>query len=363
MRTVTTLLVLLLVGCSKPAPQNGGRPPVRTYRITTITAESRPLTYLVHATGTVEAYEVVTVPARVEGAIEKLDFEEGMEVTPDKVLCVIDGEKYRLERNQSSAQADGARAMLEDAEATLKRRRELHQQDANFVSDEELSNQEAIVKRARAAHDEALAKLAMAEKRLRDSEVRSPIAGAVQMKHVSVGQYVKVGERIATLVDARRLRVRFRVGEKESVHIRPDSKITFTVAPFPRREFEARLVHVRTEADPMTRMVEVLADVQNPADGLKPGFFATVRVEIGCAEKAVVVPEEAVLPTEKGFVVFLAEDAKAKALPVTLGLHTEDGGIEILSGLEEGRIIALEGARMLQDGVPIEVVAPATPGE
>lgn len=356
---VPLLLVLALAGCPKPQSQ-GGRPPTRTYRVTTIAAEARPLTYVVPATGTLEAYEVVTVPARVEGVIEKLDFEEGREVTTEKVLCVIDGEKYRLERDQVAAQANGANAMLEDAEATLTRRKELRQQDASFVSEEEIMNQEATVKRARAARDESQAKLAMAEKRVRDSEVRPPIAGAVQVKHVSVGQYLKVGENIATLVDARRLRLRFRVGEKESVQLTPTSKITFTVAPFPKREFVANLVHVRTEADPTTRMVEVLADVEEPRSGLKSGFFATVRIEVGRVEKAVVVPEEAILPTDKGFVVFLADNGKAKQLPLTLGLHTEDGGIEVLSGLDEGQVIVLEGARMLQDGVPIEVV-PAAP--
>lgn len=361
--SVGILVLLALVGCSKPNPQGGGKPPARTYRVTTVTAESRPLTYLVHATGTLEALEVVTVPARVEGVVEQLEFDEGREVTPANVLCVIDGEKYRLERDQAAAQADGARASVEEAEATLKRRRELRQRDSSFVSEEELSSLEAAVKRARAARDEAQAKLAMAEKRVRDSEVRPPIAGAVQMKHVAVGQYVKVGEKIATLVDARRLRLRFRVGEKESVHIQPESKITFETAPFPGREFPAKLVHVRTEADPITRMVEVLADVEDPPPGLKPGFFANVRIEIGRTERAVVVPEEAILPTDQGFVVFLADGPKARAATVTLGLHTEDGGIEILTGLVEGQTIVLTGARMLQDGVPIEVVAPAAPQE
>lgn len=363
MRIAVPILVLAaLAGCSKPAPPPG-KPQTRTYRVTTIPAESRSLTYLVPATGTLEAHEVVTVPARVEGVIEKLDFEEGREVTPETILCVIDGEKYRLERDQIAAQADGAKAMLEDAEATLQRRKTLRQQDASFVSEEEIMNQEATVKRARAGSNESKAKLAMAEKRVRDSEVRPPIAGAVQVKHVSVGQYLKVGENIATLVDARRLRLRFRVGEKESVQLSPGSKITFTVGPFPGKEFVAKLVHVRTEADRITRMVEVLADVEEAGSGLKPGFFATVRVEVGRVEKAVVVPEEAILPTEKGFVVFLVENGKAKQLPLTLGLHTDDGGIEVLSGLEEGQVIVLQGARMLQDGVPIEVVAPAKPKE
>lgn len=358
MRSGPLLLAALLVaGCGKPA--STGRAPSRTYKVTTIAAETRPVSYVIMANGTLEAYEVVTVPARVEGAIEKLDFEEGKEVSPEKVLCVIDGEKYRLERDQVAAQASGAKAMLEDAEATLARRRELRKQNASFVSEEELSNQEATVKRARAARDEADAKLAMAEKRVRDSEVRSPIAGVVQAKRVSAGQYLKVGEPIATLVDTRHLRVRFRVGETESVRVTPESTITFTVGPFPGRAFPATLVHVHADADPMTRMVEVLAGVVDPPPDFKPGFFATVRIEVERKEAAVVVPEEAVLPTDKGFVVFLAEGGKARAATLTLGLHTEDGGIEVLSGLTAGQVIILEGARMLQDGFPIEVVAPA----
>lgn len=385
-RLVPLLALALVAGCAK-APAATGKPTTRTYRVTTITAEARPLAYVVSATGSIEPHEMVTIPARVEGAIEKVAFEEGKEVSPTDILAVIDGRKFTLEKEQAeravtraeaaarqaTAQVAGAKAMLDEAEANLERRRGLRAQNASWVSDEEMANQDATVKRARAtlgqweageaeskaAVQVAESALALAKKRLDDSEVHSPIAGVVEMKHVSAAQYLKVGEKIATLVDARNLRVRFRVNEGESVRITPKSEITFTVAPFPKRTFHATLAHIHATADPLTRMVEVLADVTDPEPGLKPGFFASVTVRVGGADKAVVVPEEAILPTEKGFVVFAVDGTKAKLTPVTLGLHTEDGGIEILSGLDAGQTIVLEGARMLSDGVAIEVVAPA----
>lgn len=385
-RLLPVLALALLAGCAK-APASAAKPASRTYRVTTIVAEARPLSYVVSATGSIEPHEMVTIPARVEGSIEKLAFEEGKEVTPDDVLAVIDGQKYALEKEQadravtraeaaarqSTAQLAGARAMLEEAEANLERRRGLRAQNASWVSDEEMANQEATVKRTRAAFGqweagEAEAKaavqvaesaLALAKKRLADSEVHSPIAGVVEMKHVSAAQYLKVGEKIATLVDARNLRVRFRVNEGESVRITAKSEITFAVAPFPKHLFHATLAHIHATADPASRMVEVLADVTDPQPGLKPGFFASVTVRVGGSDKAVVIPEEAILPTEKGFVVFLVDGAKARLVPVQLGLHTEEGGIEILSGVDAGQTIVLEGARMLSDGVSIEVVAPA----
>jgi multidrug efflux system membrane fusion protein len=179
-----------------------------------------------------------------------------------------------------------------------------------------------------------------------------------------VGQYVKAGDVIATLVDPSRLRVRFRVGEAESVRLSSGQPVEFSVAAFPGRSLQAEIFHVSATADPSTRMVECLAAVKEPEKGLRPGFFATVRAVVSRSGEAVVVPSDAVLPTEAGFTAFVVEDGKARARTLRLGLQTKDGGIEVLSGLARGDVLAVEGATALQDGVPVAVDAPgaAAPG-
>lgn len=378
------------VGSSKTAP--------RAYRVTAMTVAARPLVYSVDAVGSLEAYQVVTVPARVEGALDRLEFDVGTKVTPESVLAVIDERRYSLLVDQAKAAVEEAQAAareadasvasaaartarvtaeLEEARANLDRWTALRAKDANYVSGEKLQSVEAMAKSLAASLDEAKAgeseaqarqrqaqagldarraAVAIAEKNVSDTHARPPIAGVVEQRHVAAGQYVKVGDPIATLVDASRLRLRFAVSDTESVRLALGQKVRFRLKAFGTRDFDAELFHVDATADDATRMVGCLASVTNPDAALKPGFFAQVSVEISHEGKSVVVPEGALLPTEKGFVAFVEQGGKASRRVLTLGLHTRDAQVEVLAGLAEGDRLLVNGAQSLDDGVPVEIV-------
>ena len=112
-------------------------------------------------------------------------------------------------------------------------------------------------------------------------------------------------------------------------------------------------------ADPTTRQVEVLAWVKNPGE-LKPGFFAEVTLAVESKKGALTVPEGAVQASERGFIVYAVEDGKAKVRPVEIGLRTGTGVVEILSGVEPGQTVVIEGSDRLGEGVAVaEAGAPA----
>jgi multidrug efflux system membrane fusion protein len=352
---------------------------------------TRALSYAVDAVGSLEAYDVVSVPARVPGTLESLSFDEGDAVSTDQVLAVVDGKRYALElehagaslgkaeasRESAKARIGQAEAVLKEAEANLARRKGLHAKNPGWVTEEEVSALETAVARARASLEEARAGereaealveeaktlRSMAQKNLEDARVRPPLAGIVERRRVSPGQYVREGDPIATIVDLSRLRVRFRVSESESVRLGKGQPATFRVTAFPGRAFECTIVHVNAMADPVTRMVECLAAVKDPPATLRPGFFANVSVTVAREGEAIVIPVEAVLPTEKGFTAFVVVDGRAVARRLRLGLHTRDGGVEVLEGLAKGESLVTAGAQILDDGVPVLVAnaAPAPP--
>lgn len=384
----------------------GGAPRTpRPVKITTVTAVARPLTYTVEANGSLEAYQVVTVPARLAGTLEKVAFEQGDTVTPDTILAVVDGERHRLEVAQGEAavtradanltkadaavtrmqaQIDGAASSLADAQANLARREALNARAPGSVMAEDLASARTMVAKMKAGTDEAAAakgeaiaargealaavgdakaRLALVKKTQADSEVRSPISGVVQVKSVAAGQYVKEGAAIATLVDTRSLRLRFRVTEGESVRLVRGPHVTFVAQALPQRTFRADLFHVNATADDQTRMVECLATVLEPDPSLKPGFFARVTVETGRSAGSITVDENAILATETGFTVFVVEDGKARRRTVARGLLTKDGQREVLSGLAAGDAVVLQGSNALQDGMAVESATPASAAE
>ena len=89
---------------------------------------------------------------------------------------------------------------------------------------------------------------------------------------------------------------------------------------------------------------------------LKPGMSATVRVTLESREGCLVIPAEALLPTERGFLAFVVEGGKARERKIKPGTQTPDGKVEALEGLKEGDVVVMRGAGALRDGQDVEVV-------
>ncbi|HZM68841.1 MAG TPA: efflux RND transporter periplasmic adaptor subunit [Candidatus Cryosericum sp.] len=364
-RAASCLLALLLpagaLACGEGAPATTGSataPPAagaaRSIRVTVAPVSVRDVTYTLEAIGSIEAEEEVRVTAGVEGVVTRVSFREGDTVTTSSVLAEIDPEIFRLRADKARATLDQTAAQEKQALAELRRREELLQQDPPLVSAEEVERARQEAERLRAAGAEARAAWELAEQDRRRSIVHPLVAGVINRKSVVTGQHVESKDVLATLADTRRLRLRFKVSEQESVRLKDGMLVGFTTAAYPKRTFEAQVFHVSSSADPQSRMVECLARVEAEAAELKPGFFAEVSAAIESHKDAIVVPERAVLATDKGFVVYEVDSGLARQRQVSVGLRTKTGEVEILSGLAPNAIVVTDGGAVLRDGAPVE---------
>lgn len=372
------------------------------------------LSYVVEGNGSLEAYQVVTVAAALDGRVESVAFDEGDAVSPATTLAVVDATRRALDQAAAEAEVKRAEAAIPTATAALARvdasiervdaqrraaetdlaeatgmlaRREaVRKQTPGAVSEEDLETMRSTVARRRdavtvaaAQVDEARvsrrqaeaslaesevaaasarARLALATRAATDAVVHPSIAGTVRRRLVTPGQYVHPGDPIAEIVDRERLRVRFRVGEAESTRLSKDMTATFRIPSLSDAERTATIVHVDEAASAVTRTVECLADVTSDRADLKPGFYAVVRVETKRA-RAIAVPEDALQPGERGWVAFVVVGDKAVRRALTLGLHTDGGLVEVVAGLVEGDDLVVRGGNILADGSKVRVAAPA----
>lgn len=363
------LLVLLLGACSKPdaPPAKGGPPPgggARKARVTLHTAQAREVEYAIDATGSIEAAEEVSIPARVAGVIDVLNFKEGDTVDEKTILCEIEVERYRLSVSRIEAELDRAKAQATLAETMYTNRLKLYEegkrQEKQWVTDEQMAQWRADLDKAKADLARVNADLALARRDHEHSRVRSPIAGIINTKPVSRGEYVKTESVIATMLNVSTLHVRFTLPELEASRLAPKQEITFTIRSAPERTFKARLYYMSQKAEAATRSIECKAEILERHNAFRTGLFANIRI-VTSRQKSVLVPERGVLPTERGFVVYVIDDAyRAKSRVVKLGLRTPDG-LEIAEGLAAGETIAVDGAGTLKDGAEVE--PPAKPKE
>ncbi len=318
----------------------------------------RDVAYKVKALGSLEPEELVQITAEVSGAAKEVTFQAGDRVTADKILARIDPERYRLQAEQAEATHRRAIADWKRAQSDLERRETLAKGQLVAVEELNRSRQETERLSADAAAAQAASKIA--QQNLQRSSVRAPRAGQINTRTIETGQFVQVGQLLATLLDPQRLRLRFKVSEAESMKAKVGQVVTFRVASLGDKDFAARVYHVSNVADPATRQVEVLAWVDNPGV-LKPGFFAEVALATGTNKDAVVVTESAIQASERGFVVYVVERGKVRQRPVKIGLRTEGGTVEIVGGLKPGETIVTEGSDRLADGIDVESVDATKP--
>jgi RND family efflux transporter MFP subunit len=359
-------MAMVVAGCSKPdapSPSKGGPPGggARKARVTLHTAETHEVEYAIDASGSIEAAEEISIPARVPGVIDVLSFKQGDTVDEKTVLCEIEVERYRLAAARIEADLERAKAQATLAETMYSNRLKLYEegkkQGKEWVTEEQMAQWRADLDKAKADVARVTADLELARRDHANSRVRSPIAGIINTKPVSRGEYVKAETVIATMLNVSTLHVQFTLPELEASRLAPKQEITFSIRSVPDRLFKARLFYTSQKADASTRSIECKAEILERHENLRTNLFASVRI-VTNRKSSVVVPDRAVLPTERGFVVWAVDGQnRAKSRVVKLGLRTADG-VEIVDGLAAGEKIAVDGAATLKDGVEVEPPGP-----
>lgn len=354
--------VLAFAGCdgspkARAGPEKGG---AIAFPVEVAEIEARPVSLAVHAVGSVEAYETVQLTARVSGVVERVHFNEGQRVEAGQVLAEIEPERFRVKVRQAQSSLARARAARREARALLERRTAANRELPGLVTADELDEFEGRAALAEADVRSAQAQLDEASLNLRDAVVRAPLAGTIEQKAVRTGQFVQAGAPIGAMVQREPMLLRFRVRPEEARQIDEHAALTFRAGA---RRYSAIVVHVAEVAEGASRLVPVLARVDDPErEALRPGTFAEVTIPVGSARTLPVVPQTAVRASERGFLAYVVQDGVARERVVELGLRTDDGLVEVRNGLKPGEFLVVRGGEALREGAQVRVVErPAEP--
>jgi len=352
---------VLLASCSKK-DEGGGGPgggkgkmafPVE---LSPVAAER--VEYAVTAVGNVDAYERVQVTARVPGVVEHVRFAEGDVVKKGQVLVEIDPARYNLAVRSAKATLDRVLATQAEAQQNFERRDGAGPEGAGVFSKEDVEGWRTRTRTATAQVAEARAALDEANLNLRDAYVRAPIDGKMQTRTVQTGQFVQAGTVLGTVLRRDPLLLRFPVPEADAPRLSSGLSVRFRVTGV-EKDFSAKITLVADAADSETRMVPIVAEIDDPQkDTLRPGTFADVTVPVGANEAAPVIPQTAIRPSERGFLAFVVKNDVAEERVLGLGMRTADGRVEVRKGLSVGEMLVVRGAEPLRDGTTVRVVQP-----
>lgn len=300
---------------------------------------------------------VAKVTPRVPGRIAKLLVQQGDEVTQGQTLAIVESQALGETRAEYLAAAVKARVALANFE------REVALVEKGISAEREMRVAEAELAAARAdlnASDARLHALGLSEEEIQALKAddhysasfpaRSPIAGRVIEVAAMLGQSVEGTSALFTVADLSTLWAIGDVSESQLPLVHDGRQVTLTLPAQPGRTIEGVVDHVGAIVETATRTIEIRIVVPNPDGRLKPGMFATARIE-GAPEggtPSLVVPREAVQSLGDEQVVFAPEsEGLFRVIEVETGRRTPDA-VEIVKGLDPGTRVVTTGAFVLK---------------
>ncbi len=338
---VVASALAVLAACSRgPAPAaNAGETPAIV--VTTAKVASSPWVDVIEAVGTSMARESVTLTAKITETVRKVNFSDGQSVSAGDVLV-------ELTSGQQVAGLAEAQATYRDAERLLGRNRDL-------VAQGTVSRQ--VFDTAQATHDSSKARVDLLRAQLSDRVVTAPFAGVLGLRQVSQGALVAPGTVITTLDDISTIKVDFAMPERYLAMVAPGQAMTARSTAFPGREFAGRIVSLDSRVDPVTRAVQVRAEIPNADHALRGGMLLIVNV-LRPEREALAIPEIAIVQVAANAFVFRVKaDESVERVPVTAGARRR-GSVEIVEGLAAGDRIVIDGTVKLRDGARVAEAPP-----
>lgn len=359
---------------------------VRGYRL-----EAQPLTQSVVATGRVIGVSRVQIGSEITGVVLERRVQEGDVVAAGDVLLVLraddlaaqvraaEAELTQLQRStrpQSLVAQQEAEAQLAQARRESARRHDLFER--KLIAREALEQAEQAETSARTTSQTARLnaaavgpngpeekvlreRLAVARAALEKSIVRSAVAGTVLTRAAEPGDLIQPGTVLFEIDRAGDTEILVPFDEENLSVLRIGQDAVCIADAFPSEPFAAVISHIAPRVDPQRGTVDVRVTVDPVPPFVKQDMTVSVTVETGRRERALVIPNDALLGiTGDRAHVFAVEEGRVRRAPVRIGLR----GLtltEIREGLQEGDRVLMQDAQSVQEGDYVRVIEEPLP--
>lgn len=349
---------LLRERSSSPKQASAGPPPVPVHAAL---VEAKPFPVVLNGLGTVQATNTVTVRSRVDGQIEKVEFEEGQMVREGDLLVQIDAAPFQATLNQAIAKKAQDEASLTNAKQDLERTSILSRQ--GNATQQLLDQRTATVASLTAQVQADDAAIASARVQLAYTSIRSPLAGRAGFRLVDPGNIVHANDvgGILTITQLQPISVVFTATEQDLPTINDalktgPLKVSALSSDGRKTLGEGTLKLIDNQVDVASGTIKLKAVFANPGNALWPGLSVATRLLVRTIDNVVVVPDSAVQRGPNGLYAYLVTTAsKAEMQPVKVAM-TQGGQSLIEDGLKPGDRIVTAGHYRVVPGGSLRVL-------
>ena len=333
--------------------------------VTSVVVEKKDIPLIIEATGTIVSASIVDIRPMVTNTVAKIEVKDGQEVKAGDLLFTLD------DRNDK-ANYEKLKALADDAQKQYLRAKELVAK--NFISKAGLETSLANAKSAQAA-------ARAAEVQLSFDYIRSPIDGRAGIVNVFPGSLVQASNIVSTstnstatssvgsmvtITQLNPINVQFVIPEKDIPVMLENQldgeamSVKVTVGESGKKTYEGKVIVIDNQVDPSIAAVRVKAQIPNTDKTLLPGQFARVSLIANTLKDALAIPSQAVVINPRGKLVYVIDkDGKAVSKPIKVVYEYQ--GSTVVTGIEAGDRVVVEGKQNLRPGSKVREAKNQTP--
>lgn len=297
-------------------------------------------------TAPIEAFDEADVIAKVAGEVREILVEEGDEVSKGQVLARLDGDRLRLELNESAARL---RKLQRDYE------RNVDLSERGLVSEGDFEKIKFEMEALQAAHN-------LASLELDYTQIRAPIDGVISERFIKLGNTLSVNDPVFRVTSLLPLVAYLHVPEREFRSIQVGQPVGLDIDALQGPPVISSVTRVSPIVDPATGTFKITIEIYDEERRIKPGMFARIGVVYDQHENALQVPRSALVEELGETSLFVVEDGIAIRKVVETGFSNR-GQVEVLSGLEDSEDVIIVGQIGLKADATVNVINAPDEGE
>ena len=343
------VLLLFTAGCGKK-PIQAAKAIVDTKLI-----QEEKIKEEIPATGRINAEFDVNIVARIDGYLQKKFFKEGAIVKKGDLLFQIEPYTYAAKVTEAEANLKSAQAAYIDAEKNLIRAQQLVKED--YISKADFDSKLAQRDQASAAVSAAQATLAQAKINYGYTKIYSPINGKIGEVLITEGNYVNPSSgNLALVVSIDPIFVDFTIKSKNYLALKKSSKVDdlsdisveIKLSDDSIYPEKGKIRFIDNTVDTSSGSVQVRSIFNNKDSLLVPGDFVEVTLSLDTPKTVLMVPQEAVLESEKGKYVYVIDKDKKAQIRYVEVAEEYKGNWVLTSGLSIGDKVAISGLQNIR---------------
>lgn len=323
----------------------------------------------IYATGSVFPDRESKVAAKISGMVERVFVEEGDQVEEGQLLVQLDQKDLLIAERQGQAAVKVAEMQLKEAELRVENLRKERNRLASLLEKRVVSQQKYDeidtaysmaamgLEVIRAQILSTRENLAMARQKLRDTTILAPFSGLIVQRFINPGEYVSTmpPTPLFLLMNIDTVKTEIGLPEADLSRAALGDPVDITVDAYPHHTFRGTVSNINPTVDPLSRSFTLKVRIPNKDQRLKPGMFARATIYPDIHEHAIVVPLKAVATSGEDEFVYVLEGNRVKLRKVTIGI-TDEEQIEVIKGLTEGEVIAVDGHHGMPDNSKVRVL-------